>query len=269
MCSYSAINRIPMAANAELLEGVLKDGIYNNKPFNGFIISDYDEIGKMAGQQWPTSNIKMTNEEAVIQMINSGIDMGMLASTNWWLNIPWFRDTIKNAVSDDEISIDRINDAVTRILGVKMAMGLIKKKNPANKNSQEMTNAEYAAEKVKNLEDRNPTPFKNAWEASLDAAQKSLVLLQNNNSALPLKKDGLKYVVLIGERTINQVYDGESNRTDTVYQDTNNIGVQNGGWSLRWQGFEGNQFWSGEYKESSHATSILDALKSRFSGNDI
>ena len=141
MCSYSAINRIPMAANAELLEGVLKDGIYNNKPFNGFIISDYDEIGKMAGQQWPTSNIKMTNEEALIQMINSGIDMGMLASTNWWLNPSWFRDTIKNAVNDDEISIDRINDAVTRILGVKMAMGLIKKKNPANKNSQEMTNS--------------------------------------------------------------------------------------------------------------------------------
>lgn len=69
-------------------------------------------------------------------MINSGIDMGMLASTNWWLNIPWFRDTIKNAVSDDEISIDRINDAVTRILGVKMAMGLIKKKDPSNKKEQ-------------------------------------------------------------------------------------------------------------------------------------
>ena len=51
-----------MAANAELLDGILKDGIYSDKPFNGFIISDYDEIGKMAGQQWPTTNIKMTNE---------------------------------------------------------------------------------------------------------------------------------------------------------------------------------------------------------------
>lgn len=54
---------------------------------------------------------------------------------------------------------------------------------------------------------------------------------------LPVKKEGFKYVVLVGERTINQVYDGESSRIDTVYQDTNNIGVQNGGWSLRWQGF--------------------------------
>lgn len=42
MCSYSAINRIPMAANAELLEGVLKQGIYDGKPFEGFVISDYD-----------------------------------------------------------------------------------------------------------------------------------------------------------------------------------------------------------------------------------
>jgi beta-glucosidase len=38
--------------------------------------------------------------------------------------------------------------------------------------------------------------------------------------------------------------------------------MQSGGWSVRWQGFEGNDFWSDANKNSSNATSLLDALKS-------
>lgn len=37
--------------------------------------------------------------------------------------------------------------------------------------------------------------------------------------------------------------------------------MQCGGWSVRWQGFEGNDFWTGDNKQSSNASSILDALK--------
>lgn len=125
MCSYSAINRIPMASNAELLEGVLKDGLYDGKPFYGFVISDYDEIGKLAGQGWPTSNIKMEREEALALEINAGIDMVMLASTDWDLNIEWFQTTMKKLVDLGEIDMDRIDNAVMRILGVKAAYGLI------------------------------------------------------------------------------------------------------------------------------------------------
>jgi beta-glucosidase len=36
--------------------------------------------------------------------------------------------------------------------------------------------------------------------------------------------------------------------------------MQNGGWSLRWQGFEGESQWKGENKKNSQASSILDAL---------
>lgn len=36
--------------------------------------------------------------------------------------------------------------------------------------------------------------------------------------------------------------------------------MQCGGWSVRWQGFEGNDFWSGDNKASSNASSILDIL---------
>lgn len=75
------------------------------------------------------------------------------------------------------------------------------------------------------MEETNPSEFQNAWEAALDSAQKSLVLLKNNDSLLPLDADKIKFIVLAGERTLNQRYDGQSQKTDTVYQDFNNIGA--------------------------------------------
>lgn len=44
--------------------------------------------------------------------------------------------------------------------------------------------------------------------------------------------------------------------------------MQSGGWSVRWQGFEGNDFWKDKNKQSSNASSILDALKSLQSKNN-
>jgi beta-glucosidase len=54
----------------------------------------------------------------------------------------------------------------------------------------------------------------------------------------------------------------------TTYQDYDNIGAQTGGWTIAWQGYEGNEFWTGKNKETSHATSILDAIKAKFGASD-
>ena len=45
--------------------------------------------------------------------------------------------------------------------------------------------------------------------------------------------------------------------------------MQNGGWSVRWQGYEGNDFWKDKNKQSSNASSILDALKALQSKNNV
>jgi beta-glucosidase len=45
--------------------------------------------------------------------------------------------------------------------------------------------------------------------------------------------------------------------------------MQSGGWSVRWQGFEGNDFWTGNNKVSSNASSILDGLKNLQSKNNV
>jgi beta-glucosidase-like glycosyl hydrolase len=94
MCSYQAVNRIPMSINAMLVSDVLKGGYKTGQGFDGFVISDYDEIGKVAGQGWPTSNIKMSWEDAIEMIINSGIDMMMLANTNPSLTIEWFQSRL-------------------------------------------------------------------------------------------------------------------------------------------------------------------------------
>lgn len=45
------------------------------------------------------------------------------------------------------------------------------------------------------------------------------------------------------------------------------MGSQNGGWTIAWQGLEGNEYFSGDYKTATHATSLLDGIKTRFDIN--
>ena len=74
----------------------------------------------------------------------------------------------------------------------------------------------------------------------------------------------IKYVVLLGERIHN------INRLTKIqlYRSFDNIGMQCGGWSVRWQGVEGDEFWRGDLKKQSNASSILDALKGLQSKNN-
>ncbi len=85
-----------------------------------------------------------------------------------------------------------------------------------------------------------------------------MVLIKNDNNLLPVTNllSTIKYVVLIGEKIHNL------NRLTKLhlFRNYDNIGMQNGGWTVRWQGFEGNDFWTGDAKTKTNASSILDAL---------
>ena len=99
----------------------------------------------------------------------------------------------------------------------------------------------------------------NEYQDSLAAVHESLVVLKNSN-VLPAKNlySDIKYVVLIGEKIIN------INRLTRIqlFRNFDDIGMQSGGWSVRWQGFRGNDYWSDENKQLANASSVLDALKS-------
>lgn len=112
--------------------------------------------------------------------------------TDWLTAI----DLLHNAVMDSRISIDRINDAVKRILMVKYESGLME--NPLKQLSPEdyLYNQEHQ-------------------DLAREAVRKSLVLLKNDDDALPLDKNETVYVT------------GPA---------ANHVGYMSGGWTTYWQG---------------------------------
>jgi beta-glucosidase-like glycosyl hydrolase len=122
MVSYSAINWIPNAigpAISTILRQKLK--------FDGFVISDYDEMQRIINQQLPTNfNIMNGSWDSVTTMLNAGIDMFMIPG---WRGPKAITDVIvgmKEALKNKTIDEDRLNDAVARIISVKLAMGVAK-----------------------------------------------------------------------------------------------------------------------------------------------
>ena len=185
MPSYSAWNGQRMTDNKYLLTDVLKGEL----GFEGFIISDY-------------SAIAMTNrdsyKEAIKNCINAGIDMGMVPG-----RYREFFTNLKELVEEGEVPMERIDDAVIRILRVKFAMGLM-----------DETWSHQADRSLWNQ-------FGSAGhrEVARQAVRESLVLLKNANNTLPLSKTAARIHVA-----------GVS---------ANDIGNQCGGWTIRWQGQSG------------------------------
>lgn len=180
MPSHSSVNGIRMHEHKELLTDILKGEL----GFDGFIISDWESVNDVSGKNL---------SEKVINCVNAGVDMLMQP-----YNYTQVANIIIKAVKDEKISEERINDAVTRIIRVKMEMGLFEdpfcEKNPA---SVDALGSEQYRELAQQL------------------VAKSLVLLKNENNALPLK-GGMK-VFAAG-------------------QALDDIGVQCGGWTGSWCG---------------------------------
>jgi beta-glucosidase len=128
-----------------------------------------------------------------------------------------FTSMLTELVNEGEISQSRIDDAVRRILTIKFKLGLFE--NPyADRSNIDLIGSEAHR------------------EVARDAVCKSLVLLKNEGSLLPLSKD-LDSIVVAGDRA-------------------DDIGSQCGGWTISWQGGSG---------DITEGTSILDAIKNTVS----
>ncbi len=106
MVSYSMWNGVRVSGSRRLLTEILK----NELGFEGFLVSDYYAIGQ----------IDKDYRVAVAKAINAGMDMAMEPA-----RYGTFIETLKGLVADGTVPIERIDDAVTRILRVKWAMGLM------------------------------------------------------------------------------------------------------------------------------------------------
>jgi beta-glucosidase len=185
MPSYNSWNGLKCSANKYLLTQVLKQEI----GFQGFLISDYNAIAQ----------ITQDYKEAIAISINAGMDMAMEPSK--------YRDfftTLKELVNEGKVPISRIDDAVTRILRVKFAMGLMDK------------NRSVLADR--NLHKKFGSPEHR--QAAREAVRQSLVLLKNQNKVLPFSK--------------------KTTRIHVAGISADDIGNQCGGWTIAWQGQSGN-----------------------------
>ncbi|RIJ71057.1 hypothetical protein D1871_15870 [Nakamurella silvestris] len=192
MPSYSSVSvngstPIKMSANKELNTDLLK----TQMGFSGFLISDW-----LAIDQIPGANYKAKTVTAV----NAGMDMAMAPS-----NYPDFITAVISSVGDGTITIDRVNDAVSRILTQKFELGLFEHPFTDTSQRDQFGGAAHRAD-------------------AADAAAKSQVLLKNTNNALPLATTGNLYV---------------------AGSNANDLGNQMGGWTISWQGGSGNTMTAG------------------------
>jgi len=163
MINSAEINGVPGHINKYLMTDVLK----NELGFDGFIVSDWEDIIKLV-TQW---KVAKDEKEATMMAVNAGIDMSM---------VPYkysFTDNLIELVKEKKVPMARIDDAVRRILRVKFQLGLFEKPMPDPAVKANFGKAEYV-------------------DASLQAARESIVLLKNDNAGLPLSKD--KKVLVTG-----------------------------------------------------------------------
>ncbi|MEO7996426.1 MAG: glycoside hydrolase family 3 protein [Gemmatimonadaceae bacterium] len=185
MPSYSSWNGRKVSGDSGLLTGVLKTEL----GFNGFLISDYKAVNQ----------IDTSYKKSIAISINAGMDMVMVPD-----RYKDFIELLTQLVNEKAVPMSRIDDAVTRIMRVKFALGLMDAKYDFH--------ADRALEKT----------FGSAEHRAVarQAVRESMVLLKNEKGALPLSKT--------------------ARRIHVAGKSANDIGIQSGGWTIGWQGQAGD-----------------------------
>ena len=181
MASFNSWHGEKLHGHKYLLTDVLKEQM----GFDGFVVGDWNGHGQVAG----------CNNEDCAQAINAGLDIFMVP--NDWKAL--FDNTLAQ-VENGTIPMARIDDAVRRILRVKVRAGLFEKPRPANRPLSG---------------DRTLIGKESHREVARQAVKESLVLLKNKGKTLPL--DAKARILVAGDAA-------------------DNIGKQSGGWSITWQG---------------------------------
>jgi beta-glucosidase len=181
MASFSSWNGVKLHAHRYLLTEVLKGEL----GFTGFVVSDWAGIDQVADDYY----------QAVVTAINAGIDMSMVP-----FDYNRFIETLKRAVENGDVPLERIDDAVGRILRVKFKAGLFERTQLDPQHLSLVRSKEHRA-------------------LAQEAVARSLVLLKNETKVLPLAKS--TPTILVGG------------------QAADDIGLQCGGWTIEWLGKPG------------------------------
>ncbi|HWI91640.1 MAG TPA: beta-glucosidase BglX [Flavisolibacter sp.] len=164
MNSFNDLNGIPATGNAYLQRDILK----SKWNFKGFVVSDWGSIGEMIQHGYAADKY-----DAALKAITAGSDMDMESRS--------YTANLSKLVKEGKVSEILIDDAVKRILRKKFEMGLFD--DPFR-----FCNAQREKDAINNQQHRT---------IARDVAQKSIVLLKNQNGLLPLSKS-YKTIAVIG-----------------------------------------------------------------------
>ncbi len=182
MINSGEINGTPVHASHYLLTDVLRKEL----GFQGVIVSDWEDIIRLHTRHL----VAATPRQAVVLAVNAGVDMSMVPTDYS------FFDLLKEAVEKKEVSMNRIDEAVRRILTLKYALGLFDNPYPEKGTESNFGRPEYQS-------------------LALDAAHEAMTLLKNQDHVLPISKD--KKILVAGPAA-------------------QSISALNGCWSYTWQG---------------------------------
>jgi len=173
MASFSSLNGEKIHGSKALLTDLLKEEL----GFDGVVLTDWEGV-RLGGL-------------TMKQSLTAGIDMFMLVQS-WKEGIP----EIVRLVETGEVPMSRIDDAVTRILRMKLRLGLFERPFSSDACADTVGSEAHRA-------------------VARQAVRESLVLLKNEDGILPLAKD--RKVIVAGSHA-------------------NNVAYQSGGWTKKWQG---------------------------------
>ena len=182
MINSGEVNGEAVHASYKILTKLLRDELH----FKGVAVTDWEDIIRL----YRNHKVAENEKDATYKAIMAGIDVAMTPYTTD------FCDYMKELVKEGKITEERIDLSVSRVLRLKLELGLFENPYPRNDRFDRIGSAENKAK-------------------ALEAARESIVLMKNDNNTLPLTSPKIQNVVLTGP-------------TANLKQ------VLAGGWTLRW-----------------------------------
>lgn len=234
MVNSGSVNGVPAHASHWLLTEVLRE----EYGFEGVVISDWNDIFRMIDIHEYFPDTESGRRGAVKAAIDAGLDMVMMGSGG--LTPPEVVSHVEDLVASGELSEERIDQSVRRILELKQELGLFE--DPYVEPSE-------AASLVGNDE---------SMETATKLARESMVLLKNE----PVTEEGDPVLPLSGDEEMLVTGPGVS--PDGL---DNRILMQHGGWTLGWQGIEDGGF--SEDGPRPAGSTMVEELQSALSGDQL
>ncbi len=236
MVNSGSINGMPVHASYEYLTKWVKEDL----GWDGMIVTDWADINNL----YQRERVAKDKKDAIRIAINAGVDMSM---------DPYSVDfciLLKELVQEGKVKMERIDDAVRRILRVKYRLGLFDRPNTGGKGFEKFGSAEHA-------------------EKALRAAEECEVLLKNDSLPLTPSKGRGEPLLPLTKEKLNRLasqsplpLEGVRGRLLLTGPNANQMRCLNGGWSYTWQG-------SGAEDLAEQYNTIYEAFSNKFGKENI